>query len=94
MITRGREVNMLTVDKVLSADDVRVYKTHARVYALLDTLAARARTLFITANGWDSDGARRDSRITGWIDRGGGEPPQIPPSFRISSLSEVPALLK
>ncbi|HKF45180.1 MAG TPA: haloacid dehalogenase type II [Thermoanaerobaculia bacterium] len=94
MITRALEVNMLTVDKVLSADDVHVYKTNPRVYALLDSLAARSRTLFITANGWDSDGARRDSRITGWIDRGGGEPPQIPPSFRISSLSEVPALLK
>ena len=94
MIARALEFNSLVVDNVLSVDDVKVYKPHARVYAQLDSLAARERTLFVTANGWDSDGARKEARITAWIDRGGGEPPQIPPTYRIGSLSEVPALLR
>jgi 2-haloacid dehalogenase len=92
-IARALEVNSLVVDRIFSADDVRVYKTHARVYALLDSEAGRAQTLFVSANGWDTDGARRQARIAAWIDRG-GSPPQIPPSYRITSLSEIPALLR
>ena len=93
MILRALEVNSLIVDKVFSADDVRVYKTHPRVYAQLDPMAGRGRTLFVTGNGWDSDGARKEARSAAWIDRG-GDPPQIPPTYRIASLSEVPGLLR
>ncbi len=93
MIAAALEAGGLEVDKILSADDVRVYKTDPRVYALLDGEAARRRTLFVSSNGWDADGARRDGRTVAWIDRG-GEPPATPPDFRLASLSEVAALVR
>jgi 2-haloacid dehalogenase len=92
MIAKALEENSLVVDHILSADDVRVYKTHPKVYALLDKQAVRDRTLFVSSNGWDADGARREARITAWIDRG-GDPPQIPPAYCVASLSEIPGLL-
>ena len=92
MIARALDAGGLEVDAILSADDVRAYKTDPRVYALLDVEADRARTLFVSSNGWDAAGARRDARTVAWIDRG-GEPPAIAPSHRIVSLSEVVALL-
>jgi 2-haloacid dehalogenase len=93
MVLRALEVNSLIVEKVLSADDVHVYKPNPKVYALLDSMAPRGRTLFVTANGWDADGARREARNAAWIDRG-TEAPQIPPTFRIASLSEVVGLIQ
>lgn len=92
MIARALEAGGLEVDRILSADDVRAYKTDSRVYALLDAEADRARTLFVSSNGWDADGARRDGRTVAWIDRG-GDPPATPPNHRIVSLSEVVGLL-
>jgi 2-haloacid dehalogenase len=91
MIERALDAGGLGVDAVLSADDVRAYKTDPRVYALLDGEADRARTLFVSSNGWDADGARRDGRTVAWIDRG-GEPPAASPNYRVVSLSEVAAL--
>ena len=93
MITRALDVAALGVDRILSCDDVRVYKTDPRVYALLDTVAGRAHTLFVSSNGWDADGARRDRRTVAWIDRG-GDPPSTPPNYRITSLSDLIPLLK
>ena len=92
MIRRALEAGSLQVDRILSADDVRVYKTDPRVYGLLDAEANRARTLFVSSNGWDADGAHRDGRTVAWIDRG-GEPPATPPNHRVASLSEVIGLL-
>jgi 2-haloacid dehalogenase len=92
MIARALEAGGLDVDRILSADDVRAYKTDPRVYALLDAEADRARTLFVSSNGWDADGARRDGRTVCWIDRG-GDPPAIPAEHRVVSLSEVVGLL-
>jgi 2-haloacid dehalogenase len=88
MIARGLEAAGLEVDRILSADDVRAYKTDPRVYALLDAEADRARTLFVSSNGWDADGAQRAGHTVAWIDRG-GEPPATTPKYRVSSLSEV-----
>src|SRR6266567_6994664 len=92
MIESALEAAGLKVDRVLSADDVGVYKTDPRVYALLDGEAAREATLFVSSNGWDAEGARRDGRTVAWIDRG-GEPPGIPPTYRLSSLAEVVSIL-
>ena len=92
MATRVLEMAAIGVDRILSTDEVRVYKTDPRVYALLDTLAGRAHTLFVSSNGWDADGARRERRNVAWIDRG-GDPPLNPPNYRIASLSELVPLL-
>ena len=93
MIARALEVGGLGVDTILSADDIRAYKTDPRVYALLDSEADRARTLFVSSNGWDADGARRAGLTVAWIDRG-GERPATQPNHRILSLSEVVGLLE
>ncbi len=92
MVTRALEIAALSVDRVFSADDVGVYKTDRRVYALLDSLGNRTHTLFASANGWDADGARRDGRTVAWIDRG-GKPPATPPNYHVASLSELIPLL-
>ena len=92
MIRQALQAGGLAVDCVLSADDVGVYKTDPRVYRLLDAQAPRDRTLFVSSNGWDAEGARRDGRTVAWIDRG-GDPPAIAPEFRVTALSEIPGLL-
>jgi 2-haloacid dehalogenase len=92
MIESALEAAGLEVDRILSADDVGVYKTDSRVYALLDGEASRETTLFVSSNGWDAEGARRDGRTVAWIDRG-GEPPGTPPTYRLSCLAEVASLL-
>jgi len=91
MIRAALEAAGLQVDRILSADDVRVYKTDPRVYALLDAESDRSRTLFVSSNGWDVDGAIAAGRTVVWIDRG-GEPPKSQPRRRIRSLSELPSL--
>jgi 2-haloacid dehalogenase len=93
MIAAALEAGGLEVDRILSADDVGVYKTDPRVYALLDSEADRRRTLFVSSNGWDADGARRDGRTVAWIDRG-GEPPAMPPTYRVGSLADVLGLVR
>jgi 2-haloacid dehalogenase len=92
MIESALEAAGLDVDRILSADDVGVYKTDPRVYDLLDGEASREATLFVSSNGWDAQGARRDGRAVAWIDRG-GEPPGVEPNYRIRSLSEVVHIL-
>ena len=80
----------LSVDVVRSVDELGVYKPDPRVYALLDELAPRADTLFVSANGWDADGARRAGHHVAWIDRGGAAP-SVAPDLRVTSLGELPA---
>ena len=93
MITRALDAAGLGVDKILSADDVRAYKTDPRVYSLLDVEADPARTLFVSSNGWDVDGAQRTGRQVAWIERD-GSPPATAPRFRVASLSEIADLLR
>lgn len=93
MIRAALEAAGLQVERILSADDARVYKTDPRVYALLDAESDRSRTLFVSSNGWDVDGAIAAGRTVAWIDRG-GEPPKSQPSRRIRSLSELPSLIR
>ena len=92
MITRALDIAALGVDRILSADDVRIYKPDQRVYAMLDALAGRAHTLFVSSNGWDADGAHRVGHNVAWINRG-GEPPATSPNYRVASLSELIPLL-
>jgi 2-haloacid dehalogenase len=88
MIEQALEASGLEVDRILSADDVRAYKTDPRVYALLDAEAARDRTLFVSSNGWDVDGAHRSGRPVLWINRG-GRPPETAPEYEATALRNV-----
>ena len=76
----------LEVDDVFSADDVRAYKPDPRVYALL----RREATLFVSANGWDAEGAKRSGLTVAWIDRG-TPPPGLAPDLHVHSLGELAA---
>jgi 2-haloalkanoic acid dehalogenase type II len=78
----------LEVDAVRSADTVNVYKPDPRVYALLDELAPRDRTLFVSSNGWDAEGAKRDGRTVAFLERG-NPPPGIAPDLRAKSLRDL-----
>ena len=86
MIRAALKAAALEVDEVRSVDEVRAYKPDPRVYALLP----KEKTLFVSANGWDAEGARRNGLTVAWIDRGSPRP-AIPPDFHLRSLSDLPA---
>jgi 2-haloacid dehalogenase len=88
MIRRALDAAGLPIETILSADQVHTYKPDARVYALLDELAPREETLFVSANGWDADGARRAGHAVCWVDRGGAAA-EVAPDLRAGSLAEV-----
>jgi 2-haloacid dehalogenase len=78
----------LEIGTIRSVEEVGVYKTDPRVYALLDEMAPRGETLFVSSNGFDAEGAKRDGRTVCWIDRG-GPPPGLAPDFSVGSLGEL-----
>jgi 2-haloacid dehalogenase len=88
MIRSALDAAGLPIDEVRSVDEVRVYKPDARVYALLDAMAPRERTLFVSSNGWDADGCKRTGRTVAYIDRGGKAPAERP-DLRFASLQEL-----
>jgi 2-haloacid dehalogenase len=88
MIQSALRAGNLSVDTVRSVDEVRAYKTDPRVYALLDTMAPRERTLFVSSNGWDVDGAKSAGRLVAFVDRGGAPPARAPDRW-VTSLSEL-----
>ena len=90
MIRSAIDAARLPIDEIRSVDEVRVYKPDPRVYALLDTMAPRERTLFVSSNGWDVDGCKRTGRTVAYIDRGGA-PPSERPDARMSALTDLVA---
>ncbi len=90
MIEAALRAGGLRVDRVRSVEEVRVYKPDPRVYALLDDMAPRAETLFVSSNGFDAEGAKRDGRTVCYIDRGGATP-GLAPDLKVRSLAELAA---
>src|SRR5437899_3424865 len=76
----------LEVDDLFSADDLRAYKPDPKGYGLL----RREGTLFVSANGWDAEGAKRSGLTVAWIDRG-TPPPGLAPDLHVHSLGELAA---
>lgn len=85
------------LDRILSVDEVEVYKPHSSVYALAcDHLGvAPAEVCFLSANGWDIAGAAHYGFRCVWIDRLGAPVERLPgrPEARIEALAELPPLL-
>ena len=88
MIRSALDAAGLPIEEVRSVDEVRVYKPDPRVYALLDEMAPRERTLFVSSNGWDVDGCKKTGRTVAYVDRG-GKPPAERPDLRLTSLEEL-----
>ena len=84
-------------DAVLSADAVRAFKTHPKVYQYaLDTLGLPARAIaFQSSNAWDAHGASDFGMRVVWCNRYGQRRERLPgkPDFEIRTLAELPALL-
>lgn len=84
-------------DAVLSADAVKVFKPHPRVYAYgLEKLGLRAdQVSFQSSNAWDAYGASHFGLRVVWCNRYGQPPERLPgaPDFQIRNLSELPDLL-
>jgi 2-haloacid dehalogenase len=84
-------------DAVLSADAVRLYKTHPRVYQhALDALGVRAeQASFQSSNAWDAYGAADFGMQVVWCNRYGQRRERLPgsPQCEIRTLAELPALL-
>ena len=89
MIKSAVEAAGLAIDEIRSADEVRAYKTDARVYALVP----KATTLFVSGNAWDAEGARRYGHDVAFIDRGGAQP-TLPPDVRVGSLAQLAAVVR
>jgi 2-haloacid dehalogenase len=81
------------VDPVLSAHEVRRFKTDSAVYALgpraLDLPAGHI--LFVSSNGWDAVAATWFGYITLWVNRSGQPPEQLgtEPTRTGASLRDV-----
>ncbi|MEO8419680.1 MAG: haloacid dehalogenase type II [Hyphomicrobium sp.] len=84
-------------DAVLSADAVKVFKPHPRVYAYgLEKLGLRAdQVSFQSSNAWDAFGASHFGLRVVWCNRYGQPAERLPgaPDFQIRNLSELPDLL-
>lgn len=67
------------IDLILSADQVRAYKTSPAVYALgPQTLGCpAANILFVSSNGWDAACATWFGYTTCWINRNGAPPERL-----------------
>jgi 2-haloacid dehalogenase len=66
-------------DVLLSADQVRAFKTDPSVYALGPRALKRAASdiLFVSSNGWDASGAAWYGYTSCWINRAGLPPERL-----------------
>jgi len=85
-------------DTVLSADEVRVFKTHPAVYQLaVDRLGIAPRAIaFVSSNAWDAYAASAFGMRVFWCNRYGHQPEKLPgkPDFIVRSLREIPNLMR
>jgi 2-haloacid dehalogenase len=84
-------------DRVLSVEEVGVYKPHPKVYQLAcDRLGlSPAAILFVSSNGWDAWAASAFGFRVAWCNRHRLADERLPgaPDYEIRSLAEVPRLL-
>ena len=85
------------LDAVLSADAVKVFKTHPRVYEYgLRQLGVRPdQVSFQSSNAWDAFAASAFGMHVVWCNRYGQQRERLPgaPDHEVRSLAELPALL-
>ena len=81
------------LDAVISVDEVRIFKTSPKVYALIDDRFGTrpGDVAFQSSNRWDVAGAKAFGFQVNWVNRGGkpDEYLDLPPDRVISSLDEL-----
>jgi 2-haloacid dehalogenase len=86
------------LDHVISVEDAGVFKTHPATYRLaLDRLGVPASAIsFQSSNAWDAHAASAFGMRVVWCNRYGQRRERLPgaPDREITSLAELPALLK
>jgi 2-haloacid dehalogenase len=84
------------IDRILSVDTVRRFKTAPEPYALVDQAFGTPHDAvsFQSSNRWDIAGATKFGFRTVWINRAGGpdEYPDLPPSATLRNLGGLLAL--
>ncbi len=85
------------LDKILSADAVRIYKPHASVYQLVPDAfkVPNEAVCFLSSNAWDVAGAAHFGFRAVWVNRFGMTAEQLPakPVHVIGRLDDLPPLL-
>jgi 2-haloacid dehalogenase len=81
------------LDRLLSVDEVRVFKTDPRVYQLvLDAFSCdKEDVTFVSSNRWDVAGATSFGFSAVWVNRT-GQPDEyvaLPPTRNVASLAEL-----
>ena len=83
------------IDRVLSVEEVAIFKPAPAVYALIAPRlgAAPADTLFLSSNGWDVAGAAAFGLTAIWVNRAGAPRERLPhgPAETWRDLSPLPA---
>lgn len=86
------------LDDVISADEARIYKPHADVYALGPARLGvpAGLTLFVSSNAFDAVGAKVYGYKVAWIQRriGQMEELDVPPDHSVETLTELADLLE
>ena len=81
------------LDKVVSVDDVKLFKTSPQSYQLLmDTFpVSRQEILFVSSNAWDAVGAAWFGLDVAWVNRQNLPFEEIgdQPRFEVSALSQI-----
>jgi 2-haloacid dehalogenase len=84
-------------ERVISVDEVGIYKPHPRVYELgpLRLGVDRRAIGFVSSNGWDITGAANYGFRTYWVNRSGlpAEELGVVPDATVKHLAELPPLL-
>jgi 2-haloacid dehalogenase len=84
-------------NRLLSVDQVKVYKPDPATYALPERELGLPREvlLFISSNFWDVAGARAFGLRVCWINRVGAPPDELgyAPTHQFGNLEQLPALL-
>jgi 2-haloacid dehalogenase len=85
------------LDRVLSVDELRIFKPHPSVYRLAcERLGiAPEEICFLSSNAWDIAGAGSFGFRAVWVNRFGQMPERLPgePTAEIGTLAELPSLL-
>ena len=87
------------LDKILSVNDVKVFKPSPRVYRLIGSAlkVTTSQIGFVSSNSWDINGAGAAGLYTFWIQRNAGEPEEelgFPASRVVSAITELEGIVR